>query len=100
LLALIADVDSWCNAGADLAQAAVVRNPSQRRLASDALSIARSETDRVDMAQTASLLGTDEADAAGQLQTGVKVFCDPQTQSWQPANVYLSGLGDTLLRPR
>jgi N12 class adenine-specific DNA methylase len=80
----------------------VVRNASQRRLASDALSIARSETDRVDMAQTASLLGTDEADAAGQLQTGVKplVFCDPQTQSWQPANVYLSGLGDTLLRPR
>lgn len=61
---------------------------------SDALAITLSERGRVDMERIAALLGIEPAQAAERLQEGAEplVFQDPETQSWETADVYLSGL--------
>lgn len=62
--------------------------------ASDALAITLAERGRVDMERIASLLGVNEAEAAQQLQQGNEplVFQDPETQAWETADAYLSGM--------
>ncbi|WP_146033753.1 PLxRFG domain-containing protein [Alicycliphilus denitrificans] len=62
--------------------------------ASDALAITLAERGRVDMERIASLLGVNQAEAAQQLQQGDEplVFQDPETQTWETADAYLSGL--------
>lgn len=62
--------------------------------ASDALAITLSERGRVDMERIASLLGVSEDAAATQLQAGADplVFKDPESGTWETADVYLSGM--------
>lgn len=62
--------------------------------ASDALAITLAERGRVDLERIASLMGTTEAEAAEQLQQGDEplVFQDPETQVWETADAYLSGM--------
>jgi len=62
--------------------------------ASDALAITLAERGRVDLERIASLLGVNEAEAAQQLQKGADplVFQDPETQAWETADAYLSGM--------
>ncbi len=62
--------------------------------ASDALAITLAERGRVDLERIASLLGVNEAEAAQQLQKGAEplVFQDPETQAWETADAYLSGM--------
>ena len=64
------------------------------RDASDAVAIVLSERGRIDLERIASLLGTNEAGAIAALSEGEKprAFFDPETERWEPADLYLSGL--------
>lgn len=61
---------------------------------SDALAISLAESGRVNMERIASLLDTTQEEAASQLQAGDSplVFRDPETQQWETADVYLTGM--------
>lgn len=60
---------------------------------SDALAITLSETGRVNMERIAELLGLDQATAIERLQEGEPlVYLDPETQLWETADAYLSGM--------
>jgi len=60
----------------------------------DALAISLAETGRVNMERIAALLGKTEDEAAAALQEGAKplVFKDPESNTWETANNYLSGM--------
>lgn len=62
--------------------------------AADALAISLAERGRVDMERIAQLRSLTPEQAAAELQAGDKplVFMDPETQSWETADAYLSGL--------
>ncbi len=59
----------------------------------DALAITMAEGGKVDVARIAGLLGVSEDEAIKQLATGNKplVFKDPETQTWETRDAYLSG---------
>lgn len=61
---------------------------------SDALAINLAETGRVDMGRIAQLLSITPEEAAEALQQGAEplVFQDPETQQWETADAYLSGM--------
>ncbi|MGL5156269.1 MAG: PLxRFG domain-containing protein [Aeromonas veronii] len=60
----------------------------------DALAINLAESGRVDLERIGQLLGVDADTAAARLQEGDSplVFQDPETQQWETANAYLSGM--------
>ena len=60
----------------------------------DAVGISLGETGKIDVERIAKLLGTDEAGAIKALSEGEKprAFFDPETQRWEAADQYLSGL--------
>lgn len=59
----------------------------------DALAITMAESGKVDVVRIAGLLGVSEDEAIKQLATGNKplVFKDPETQTWETRDAYLSG---------
>lgn len=61
---------------------------------SDALAITLAETGRVNIDRIADLLSITPEEAASQLQAGSDplVFQDPETQQWETADAYLSGM--------
>lgn len=67
--------------------------PGSASSAADALAITLAERGRVHLDRIASLLGTDEAGAIERLTAGDKplVFKDPETQTWETRDAYLSG---------
>ncbi|MDY0036719.1 MAG: LPD38 domain-containing protein [Zoogloea oleivorans] len=62
--------------------------------AGDAVAVVLAETGRIDIERVARLLGTDEKGAAAALSEGdsPRAFFDPETNQWEPADGYLSGL--------
>jgi len=62
--------------------------------ANDAISIALSESGRIDIERIAKLLGTDVPGAERALSEGEtpRAFYDPETKRWEPRDLYLSGL--------
>jgi N12 class adenine-specific DNA methylase len=62
--------------------------------ASDAVAVSLSEIGRIDIDRVAELLGTDRAGAEKALSEGDKprAFYDPETDRWEAADAYLSGL--------
>jgi hypothetical protein len=64
------------------------------RDASDAVAISLGESGRIDIERVAKLLDTDEAGAIKALSEGEepRAFFDPESQSWEAADLYLSGL--------
>lgn len=62
--------------------------------AREAMAISLGESGRVDIDRVAALLGTDEAGAAKALSEGESpvAFMDPETNQWESADSYLSGL--------
>ncbi|MGL4717410.1 MAG: LPD38 domain-containing protein [Aeromonas sp.] len=60
----------------------------------DALAITLAESGRVNIGRIAQLLNVDEETAIEQLQEGAAplVFHDPETQQWETADAYLSGM--------
>ena len=62
--------------------------------ASEAVAIVLAETGGIDIDRVAQLLGTDKAGAEDALSAGdsPRAFFDPETQGWEPADGYLSGL--------
>lgn len=68
--------------------------PTSAKTAADALSITLAERGRVDMERIAELRGVTPEAAAAELQAGEKplVFMDPESQQWETADEYLTGL--------
>lgn len=62
--------------------------------AADALAITLAERGRVDMERIASLRGVTQEEAIAELQRGDKplVFRDPESETWETADAYLSGM--------
>lgn len=62
--------------------------------ASEAVAVVLAETGSIDIERVAKLLGTDEEGAKAALSAGDKprAFFDPETNRWEPADGYLSGL--------
>lgn len=60
----------------------------------DAIAVALSESGRIDPARIAALLGTDEAGAIKAMSEGEhpRAFFDPESNRWEPSDLYLSGL--------
>jgi len=68
--------------------------PTKASTAADALAITLAERGRVDMERIASLRGVTPEAAVAELQSGDKplVFSDPEAQTWETADAYLSGM--------
>ena len=62
--------------------------------AGDAVAVVLAETGGIDIERVARLLGTDAEGAAAALSEGdsPRAFFDPETNRWEPADGYLSGL--------
>lgn len=62
--------------------------------AADALAIVLSESGRVNIERIAELRGITKEEAISELQAGDSplVFLDPESQTWETADVYLSGM--------
>jgi N12 class adenine-specific DNA methylase len=67
--------------------------PNQADTPADALAISLSETGRADVERIATLLGIDRDNAIAKLTEGDKplVFFDPETQTYETRDAYLSG---------
>ena len=69
--------------------------PAERaKDASEAVAVALAESGEIDIERIAQLLGTDTAGAEAALSAGDKprAFFDPETNRWEPADGYLSGM--------
>jgi len=68
--------------------------PTNAATAADALAITLAERGRVDIDRIAALRGTTPEAAVAELQAGDKplVFRDPESETWETADAYLSGM--------
>lgn len=68
--------------------------PTKAATAADALAISLAERGRVDIERIAALRGVSPEAAVSELQSGEKplVFSDPESETWETADAYLSGM--------
>jgi N12 class adenine-specific DNA methylase len=101
-LAMAAEVSAGSKTAPSYAKAPImsrrVTAPPQRQdrasNASDAVAIVLGERGFIDLPRIAELLDTDEDGAAKALAAGEspRAFYDPETNQWEPSDLYLSGL--------